>query len=71
MQDGEPIGGQWNYDADNRKKLPANHIVPKRRREPDAITKAVIDLVTARFSNHFGELKNFVARHPRRSRSRL
>ena len=60
MQDGEPIGGQWNYDADNRKKLPANHIVPKRpRREPDAITKAVIDLVTARFSNHFGELKNF------------
>ena len=60
MQDGEPIGGQWNYDADNRKKLPANHIVPKRpRREPDAITKAVIDLVTARFSNHFGELENF------------
>ena len=60
MQDGEPIGGQWNYDADNRKKLPANHIVPKRpRREPDAITTAVIDLVTARFSNHFGELENF------------
>ena len=60
MQDGEPIGGQWNYDADNRKKLPANHIVPKRpRREPDAITTAVIDLVKARFSNHFGELENF------------
>ena len=60
MQNGEPIGGQWNYDAENRKKLPANHIVPKRpRREPDAITKAVIDLVAARFSNHFGELKNF------------
>ena len=29
------------------------------RPQPDAITKAVIDLVTARFSNHFGELENF------------
>ena len=60
MQDGEPLGGQWNYDADNRKKLPANHIVPERpRRAPDAITETVIDLVTAQFSNHFGELENF------------
>ena len=60
MHNGEPIGGQWNYDADNRKKLPATHIVPKRpRRNPDTITKAVIDLVTERFSNHFGELENF------------
>ena len=60
MQDGEPLGGQWNYDADNRKKLRANHIVPERpRRAPDAITETVIDLVTAQFSNHFGELENF------------
>ncbi|MEN9846119.1 MAG: hypothetical protein RIS36_1266 [Pseudomonadota bacterium] len=22
MEDGEPIGGRWNYDAENRKKLP-------------------------------------------------
>ena len=58
MQDGEPLGGQWNYDADNRKKLPAKHIVPKRpRRKPDAITKTVIDLVAAQFSNHFGTTK--------------
>ena len=33
MQDGEPLGGQWNYDAENRKKLPAKHNVPPR---PDA-----------------------------------
>jgi len=25
MDDKEPIGGQWNYDAENRSKLPANH----------------------------------------------
>lgn len=60
MQDGEPLGGQWNYDAENRKKLPADHIVPPRpRRQPDAVTAGVIDLVAARFSNHFGDLENF------------
>ena len=25
MEAGNPINGQWNYDADNRKKLPKNH----------------------------------------------
>ncbi|ABG58331.1 cryptochrome/photolyase family protein [Cytophaga hutchinsonii] len=25
MQGTEPLNGQWNYDAENRKKLPANH----------------------------------------------
>ena len=60
MQDGEPLGGQWNYDADNRKKLPANHNVPARpRRQPDGMTKTVIELVAARFSNHFGTIENF------------
>ena len=60
MQDGEPLGGQWNYDADNRKKLPANHNVPARtRRQPDSITKTVIELATVRFSNHFGTIENF------------
>ncbi len=27
--DGNPIGGAWNYDADNRSKLPKNVTVPK------------------------------------------
>ncbi len=26
MEGSEPITGQWNYDADNRKKLPNNHV---------------------------------------------
>ena len=26
--DGEPVGGHWSFDADNRKKLPKNHPVP-------------------------------------------
>jgi deoxyribodipyrimidine photolyase-related protein len=28
MEKGKPEGGQWNYDAENRKKLPENHPVP-------------------------------------------
>ncbi|MBB6626042.1 cryptochrome/photolyase family protein [Nocardioides sp. KIGAM211] len=26
--DGSPVGGQWSFDEDNRKKLPRNHPVP-------------------------------------------
>lgn len=60
MEGGEPVGGQWNFDADNRKSLPAGIAVPPRRRfEPDATTRAVLDLVGRRFGNHFGDLDGF------------
>lgn len=60
MEAGEPAGGQWNFDADNRKSLPAGIAVPPRRRfEPDAITREVLDLVERRFGNHFGDLDGF------------
>ncbi|MFN3687356.1 cryptochrome/photolyase family protein [Salinarimonas sp.] len=60
MEGGEPVGGQWNFDADNRKSLPAGIAVPPRRRfEPDATTRAVLDLVARRFGNHFGDLDGF------------
>lgn len=26
---GQPVGGQWSYDAENRKKLPRGHAVPE------------------------------------------
>ena len=56
----EPLGGQWNYDAENRKKLPKGHMLPARKRSaPDAITQEVMQLVAARFGNHFGQLDNF------------
>ena len=61
LMDGrEPVGGQWNLDAQNRKALPRDVRVPARRRfEPDAITRAVLDLVAARFAGHFGDLEPF------------
>jgi deoxyribodipyrimidine photolyase-related protein len=62
MDDGDPAGGQWNYDADNRgsfgKSGPGTLPVP-RQFKPDAITQGVIDLVETRFAKHPGEVAAF------------
>ena len=58
--DGEPVGGQWNYDKDNRETPPRGlNYPPPERFEPDAITRAVLDLVAAHFGDHFGDLEPF------------
>lgn len=60
MEGDGPVGGQWNFDAENRKALPKGARLPRRRRfSPDAITQDVIALVASRFSNHFGDLEPF------------
>lgn len=60
MDGDQPEGGQWNYDAENRKALPKNVSVPERRGfEPDDITKEVMKLVDKRFEDHFGDLGSF------------
>lgn len=47
---GEPLGGQWNFDQQNRKKLPGDLHIPGRIRfEPDRITQEVIQSVQERF----------------------
>ena len=62
MDNGEPAGGQWNYDADNRgsfgKSGPEKLRSPKRFK-PDALTRRVIDLVSKRFQKHPGSLEQF------------
>jgi deoxyribodipyrimidine photolyase-related protein len=46
--DGQPMGGQWNYDHDNRKAPPKGLSGPAPLLfEADAITRAVIDKVRA------------------------
>ncbi len=56
----EPEGGQWNFDHDNRKSLPASVKPPARDRfVPDATTQEVLALVAARFGDHFGDLEPF------------
>ena len=60
MDDGEPAGGQWNYDPENRKPLPKTVEVPAARGfQPDEITRAVMALVAQRFPDHFGAVDGF------------
>ncbi|MCX7349704.1 MAG: cryptochrome/photolyase family protein [Alphaproteobacteria bacterium] len=60
MEGDDPVGGQWNFDHDNRKALPKDVIPPNRRRfEPDAMSREVMEMVAARFPDHFGELEPF------------
>ncbi|MEM6649102.1 MAG: cryptochrome/photolyase family protein [Pseudomonadota bacterium] len=60
MKGDKPIGGKWNYDAQNRKKLPKGYTPPERFSvKPDKITKDVISLVKDHFNDHFGSLENF------------
>jgi deoxyribodipyrimidine photolyase-related protein len=58
--DGDPVGGSWNFDAENRKALPADLKIPAPKWfAPDAITQEVLDLVEERFPEHFGRLDGF------------
>lgn len=60
MDGDEPVGGQWNYDSDNRKPIPRRYTAPWRRRfTPDATTQEVVELVAKRFADHFGDLDAF------------
>ena len=60
LDDGDPVGGKWNYDSENRKKLPSNITPPATPRvQPDAITRDVMQLVAARFPDNIGDVTNF------------
>jgi deoxyribodipyrimidine photolyase-related protein len=61
LMDGDkPVGGQWNFDHENRKPARADLFMPRPLAfEPDARTAEVLDLVGQRFGNHFGDLRPF------------
>ncbi|NBW70327.1 MAG: cryptochrome/photolyase family protein [Bacteroidetes bacterium] len=60
MEGEHPVGGEWNYDKENRKKLPKNLNVPEIFRvEPDAITLEVKHMIEDWFPHHFGETSSF------------
>ncbi len=61
-EQGEPVGGRWNFDADNREALPKEgpiDVPAPPRFAPDAITREVIELVERRFADHPGSLASF------------
>ena len=60
MDGNNPEGGEWNYDKENRKKLPKKIEIPKRvETEIDEVTQEVIELVKISFEDHFGEWEGF------------
>jgi len=62
MDGGEPAGGRWNYDTQNRGAFPkaGPDVLPAPARfVPDAVTRGVVDLVNTRFADHPGRLANF------------
>jgi len=59
-EDSQPVGGQWSFDADNRKKLPRDVVPPEIPwRKPASHEKEVIELVRREFHDHPGDAGGF------------
>ena len=62
MDDGGPVGGQWNFDADNRKsfgKHGPGELPRPSAFKPDETTRAVFEAVEQHFGDHPGSLDSF------------
>jgi deoxyribodipyrimidine photolyase-related protein len=58
----QPVGGQWNFDADNRESFGKNgpgFVPPRAQFAPDATTAEVLVLVNERFATHPGRVDSF------------
>jgi deoxyribodipyrimidine photolyase-related protein len=61
LMDGDkPVGGKWNFDKQNRKSLKQNNELRRPLKfETNKITNNVLQVVSNKFSDHFGDLKPF------------
>jgi len=62
MEKDQPVGGQWNFDAENRKgfgKAGPKAVPAPLQFKSDDITADVINMVEDRFSGHPGDLSRF------------
>ena len=62
QNEGAPLGGKWNFDAENREAFGAagpGEVPPRCAFKPDAVTRKVIALVEGRFPQHPGRLESF------------
>ena len=58
--DGNPEGGQWSFDEDNRKKLPKNHTPPEApASQPNPYVTEAIAWVEKKFPDNLGSTANF------------
>jgi len=60
MEGDQPIGGQWNFDSDNRKAPNSTIAIPDTfRSAPDDITQEVCTMVERLFPDHMGTATPF------------
>jgi deoxyribodipyrimidine photolyase-related protein len=58
--EGHPEGGTWNYDAENRKKIPKGLEIPESGRiEPDKVTHEVMEMIEQWFPYGLGDTHSF------------
>jgi len=65
MDGNQPRGGQWSYDKDNRKKIPAHVTLPsfhplRRTSVNQKIIQEAIDYTERHFPDNYGSLSSFV-----------
>ena len=61
-EQGEPVGGEWNFDSENREsfgKSGPGQIKAPRSFRTDEITDEVIEMVEQRYADHPGSLEHF------------
>ena len=60
IQDGQPVGGKWTFDTENRKKMPGSVKVPRLPNfNPNTFVKEAASYVNSNFSSHYGTTENF------------
>jgi deoxyribodipyrimidine photolyase-related protein len=59
-EDGKPVGGEWNYDKENRKPPKSGMVSPYRiSHTKSEITRDVLRSIVQIFPDHFGTLEPF------------
>ena len=58
-EQGKPIGGQWSFDADNRKPLPKGLTPPSIESTKNKRITEAIEYVKRNFTDHYGEIDTF------------
>lgn len=60
VENGKPVGGKWSFDAENRKNLPKNILIPQPLKfEENVYLKEAKEYVEKNFSNNLGATEYF------------
>jgi deoxyribodipyrimidine photolyase-related protein len=58
---GEPTGGKWSFDEDNRKKIKDTHNIPPiQPTNNNNYVKEAITYIQKNFNDNYGDLNNFI-----------